>query len=207
MDWETVKEYVIDYGYLGVAVGTLIDQSGMQSFVVAGAVLSQIEDRFSFYGVILAGACGSLASDLFMWSIGRWRANWLDRIVRKEKGRMRLTVLEEGMHRFALPLLVFGRLLPWIGRFVPAAAGLRRVPFVKVLLFSAVGALVSSAMYATLGYFTAESVRLLEQNAAYIWVGALLLSIPFAAWLLKRFDRVVTRRLKHEAESHEETED
>lgn len=205
MDWETVKQYVIDYGYLGVAVGTLIDQSGLQSFVVAGAVLSQLEEGFSLYGVILAGACGSLASDLLLWGIGRWRASWLDRIVRKDKGRMRLKVLEDGMHRLAFPLLVFGRLMPWIGRFVPAAAGLRRVPFPKVLLFASIGALASSAGYATLGYYAAESVRVMENHAVWIWVGALVISIPVAAWLLKRFDRIVTRRLEREAEARDES--
>lgn len=205
MDWETVKQYVVDYGYFAVGVGTFFDQSGMQSFVVAGAVLSQIDARFSFYGVVLAGACGSLTSDLLLWAIGRWRADWLDRIVRGDKGRMRLKVLEDGMHRLAFPLLVFGRLMPWLGRFVPAAAGLRRVPFIKVLLFSAIGALASSAMYATLGYFAAESVRVLEKNAAYIWIGALVISIPVAGWLLKRFDRIVARRLEREARKRDES--
>jgi len=204
MDWETVKQYVIDYGYFAIAVGTFFDQSGLQSFVVAGAVLSQIEEDFSFYGVILAGACGSLASDLLLWGIGRWRAAWLDRIVRSDKGRMRLKVLEDGMHRYAFPLLVFGRLMPWIGRFVPAAAGLRRVPFIKVLIFSIIGGLVSSAGYATLGYYAAESVRVLEENAAFIWIAALVISVPMTAWLLRRFDRIVTRRLEREAKAKTE---
>ncbi|MBZ0136091.1 MAG: VTT domain-containing protein [Planctomycetes bacterium] len=201
MDWETVKQYVVEYGYLAVGVGTFVDQSGLQAFVVAGAVLSQLEPDFSIYGVILAGAGGSLASDLLLWGIGRWRAGWLERIVRSDKGRMRLKVLEDGMHRFAFPLLAFGRLLPWIGRFVPAAAGLRRVPFLRVLLFSALGALVSSAGYAMLGYFAAESVRILEEYAGFIWVGALLVSVPITSLLLRRFDRIVKRRLDDEAKS------
>ena len=196
MDWETINQYVLDYGYLAVAVGTLIDQSGLQSFVVAGAVVAQLQPNFNLYGVILAGACGSLSSDLLLWSVGRWRAKWLDRFVRSDKGRMRLSVLEDGMRRYAFPLLVFGRFMPWVGRFVPAAAGLRRVPFLKVLLFSVIGAVTSSTMYALIGYYAAESVSVLEQNAAFIWIGALVISIPVAGWLLKRFDHIVTERLK-----------
>jgi membrane-associated protein len=199
MDWETAREYVIEYGYLAVAVGTLIDQSGLQAFVVAGAVISEIEPGFNIYGVILAGACGSFVSDVLMWGIGRWRAGWLDRIVRTDKARMRLKVLEDGMQRHAFPLLTFGRLMPWIGRFVPAAAGLRRVSFRKLLLYSALGSIASAAGFAMIGYYATESVRLLDEYATLIWLGALAVSIPVTMYLLRRFDRIVKARLELEA--------
>jgi hypothetical protein len=63
MDWETIKAWVEQYGYLAVGLGTLIDQSGLQSFVVAGGVLAGVESRISLLGVILAGAAGSFTSD------------------------------------------------------------------------------------------------------------------------------------------------
>jgi membrane protein DedA with SNARE-associated domain len=198
MDWETVKQYVVEYGYIGVGVGTLIDQSGLQSFVVAGGVIAQLADDFHLLGVVIAGTLGSLVSDLTLWAIGRWRADWLDRIVRSEKGRARLKVLELGIKRRAFLLLAAGRLMPWIGRFVPAAAGLRRVPFVKVLLFAGIGALASAAGYACIGYFAAGSVTWLDEYAIFIWLGALAVSIPIAALLLKRFDKVVMRELENE---------
>jgi membrane protein YqaA with SNARE-associated domain len=127
MDWESIKAWVEQYGYLAVSLGTLIDQSGLQSFVVAGGVLAGVESRISLLGVILAGAAGSFTSDAILFSIGRWRAGWIERIVKSEKGRMRLEVMQIGMHRWAIPMIAFGRFLPWIGRFMPAAAGLRRV--------------------------------------------------------------------------------
>jgi membrane protein DedA with SNARE-associated domain len=201
MDWETVKEYVVQYGYIGVGVGTLVDQSGLQSFVVAGGVIAQFAEGFYLVGVIIAGALGSLVSDMTLWAIGRWRANWLDRMVRSEKGRARLKVLELGINRRAFLLLSAGRLMPWIGRFVPAAAGLRRVPLPKVLLYAGVGALGSSAIYASIGYYAAGAVTWLDDYAIYIWVGALALSIPIAALLLKRFDKLVMKELEQDAPS------
>jgi membrane protein DedA with SNARE-associated domain len=198
MDWDTVKEYVNQYGYLAVAVGTLIDQSGLQSFVVAGGVVALLSPGFHLWGVILAGAVGSLASDLVLWGLGRWRAAWLERIVRTEKGKARLKVLQEGMNRYAFPLIAVGRLMPWIGRFVPAAAGLRRVPFWKVAAFATIGALGTSAGYALIGYYAAESISWLDNYAIWIWLGALALSIPIAGLLLKRFDHIVIERLKKE---------
>jgi membrane protein DedA with SNARE-associated domain len=181
-----------------VAVGTLIDQSGLQSFVVAGGALAQLTPGFSLVGVIIAGAIGSLASDLLLWAIGRWRADWLDRFVKSDKGKARLIVLQHGMNNHAFPLLAIGRLLPWIGRFVPAAAGLRRVPFSKVLTFAGLGALGTSAAFAMIGYYAAGSVTWLDQYAIYIWVGALLLSIPIASLLLRRFDRLVMKHLEEQ---------
>src|SRR5690606_35855980 len=54
MDWETIQEYVRQYGYFAVGIGTFADQSGMQAFVVAGGVNSQVAAGVSLYGVILA---------------------------------------------------------------------------------------------------------------------------------------------------------
>lgn len=195
MDWEAARIWIHQYGYLAVGVGTLLDQSGLQAFVIAGGVVASADKSFSLLGVMMAGALGSFASDVAMYGIGRWRATWLERIVRSNKGRMRLKVLEDGMKKYAFPLIVFGRLMPWIGRFVPAAAGLRHVSARRALWFSLLGAMVTGAGYGALGYYAAETVTWLEAFGAYIWVGALLVSLPVAAWLLKRFDRKVMERL------------
>lgn len=197
-----IEQYIAQYGYFAVAVGTFIDQSGLQSFVIAGGVISQVAEGISIYGVILAGALGSFVSDMLFYGIGRWRANWLDRIVRSQKGRARLKVLENGMRRYAFPLITLGRILPWIGRFVPAAAGLRKVNFARVAAFAAIGSLAIGAAYGMLGYFAAESVKSMGQYSVWIWLGALLVSFPVAGWLLKRFDRAVQRVLEaeHQAE-------
>lgn len=199
MDWETVLQYVEQYGYIAVGVGTLADQSGLQAFVVAGGVLAGVRENVALWGVVLAGAAGSFTSDALLLGIGRWRANWLERIVRSDKGRMRLNVLRDGMRRYAFWLLAFGRFLPWIGRFVPAAAGLRKVPAAVVLASSLVGSLISASFYAMLGYYAAESINWLEEYSLFIWLGALIASFPVASWLLKRFDRVVMLRLQVEA--------
>lgn len=204
MDWETVQEYVRQYGYFAVGVGTFADQSGMQAFVVAGGVISQVATGVSIYGVILAGALGSFVSDVLFYGIGRWRADWLDRIVRSEKGRARLKVLEDGMHKWAFPLISMGRFLPWIGRFVPAAAGLRKVEFRRVVLFAGLGALASAALFGMIGYLAAETVHRMGQYSAWIWIGALLISFPVAGWVMKRFDAAVQRRLKLDKKAEEE---
>jgi membrane protein DedA with SNARE-associated domain len=202
MDWEAIQAYIRTYGYLAVAAGTFVDQSGLQSFVVAGGVLSRVAAGVSIHGVIGAGALGSFLSDVLLYGIGRWRADWLDRIVRSEKGRARLRVMGDGMRRWAFPLITLGRILPWIGRFVPAAAGLRKVGFLRVAAYSALGSLTLATLYGMLGYFAAESVERMGQHSAWLWLGALLVSVPVAGWFLKRFDRAVQRRLEaeHQAE-------
>lgn len=199
MDWESVKEYVATYGYWAIALGTLWDQSGLQAFVVAGGILASVTGKLSLPFVALAGAAGSLASDLLLFSIGRWRARWLERVMKSEKNRMRLVVLQQGVHKWGWLLLTFGRFLPWLGRFVPAAAGLRRYGALKAAAFSALGALVGGALYGSLGYYAAESLSWFDQYAIWIGVAALVVSFPVAGWMLKRFDRLVEQRLQAEA--------
>lgn len=196
LDWETVKSYVEVYGYTAVALGTMVDQSGLASFVVAGGIVASITERLSLWGVMLAGAGGSFASDLALYMVGRWRAAWLDRWVKSEKNRARLELLREWMHRWSLPLLVFGRFIPWVGRFVPAAAGLRGVGVVRSLFLCAVGGLVCGSAYGALGFYAAESVEWLDKYALFFWLAALAISFPVASLVLRRFDRIVEARLR-----------
>jgi membrane protein DedA with SNARE-associated domain len=198
MNWQDVQGWVEQYGYIAVAVGALVDQSGLQSFVVAGGVVAGVSDRFSLPGVVLAGMAGNFFSDALMFGIGRWRADWLERIIKSDKGRMRLRVLRDEMHRRALILIVFGRFLPWVGRFVPAAAGLRKLGTIRVLIYSVLGSAVASLLYALIGYYAAESVKWLEEYALFLWIGALVVSFPVARWLLRRFDRIVKMRLREQ---------
>lgn len=195
MDWESIKDLIANYGYYAVAVGTMWDQSGLQGFVIAGGVLASVTGHLNPWLVALCGAAGSFASDLLLFSIGRWRARWLERFARSPKGAMRLTMLQEGMKRWGWALLTLGRFMPWMGRFVPAAAGLRHYPVVPALLFTVLGSLVSGLMFAALGFYAAESMKWLDQYMLYIGLGALVISVPVAVWMLKRFDRMVEKRM------------
>lgn len=198
MDLEPVKQYIHDYGYWAIAVGTLWDQSGLQAFVVAGGIVASVTKSLTLWGVALAGAAGSFISDALLFSVGRWRARWLERVMKSEKNRMRLVVLQQGMRRWGFWLLTLGRFLPWMGRFVPAAAGLRRYPIGAAMAYAALGSVASGFGYAALGYYATESLHAFEDYAIYVGIGALVISIPVAGWLLKRFDRLVESRLQSE---------
>lgn len=203
MDLEPVKEYIATYGYLAVLVGTLWDQSGLQAFVITGGIMASVTGggsgpHLSLWGVAGAGAAGSFISDALLFAIGRWRAPWLERRMKSEKNRMRMVVLQDGVRKWGFWLLAFGRFLPWMGRFVPAAAGLRRYPAGKAMLFAALGSAASSFAFAALGYWATESLQWFEEYAIYVGLGALLVSIPVAGWLLKRFDALVEKRMTAE---------
>ena len=195
MDWETVKDLIATYGYYAVAVGTLWDQSGLQGFVIAGGVLASVTGHLNPWLVALCGAAGSFGSDALMFSVGRWRASWLERFAKSPKNSMRLALLHDGMKRWGFVLLVLGRFMPWMGRFVPAAAGLRRYPMAPALVYAALGSVASGFLYAALGFYAAESMKWLDQYMLYIGLGALAVSVPVALWMLKRFDRLVEQRM------------
>jgi membrane protein DedA with SNARE-associated domain len=196
MDWATAETYIRSYGYLAIMLGTVMDHSGLTMFVVVGGALSSRVEHFWLWGVILAGTAGSMTSDIALFSIGRWRANWLDRFVKSDKNKMRLKLLTEGMNSYALPFLIFGRFIPWFGRFVPAAAGLRHVSFATMLLSCTLGALLGGTLYGLLGYFVGESAAVLEDYGPWVLLGTLLISFPVAAIVAKRFDVLVEQRLQ-----------
>jgi|GEM_PF-1263487 len=206
MDLETILDWIEAYGVLAVFLGTLADSSGLQMFTVAGGIAAELRDGFSIWWVMLAGLAANVTSDMLLYAIGRWRARWLDRVVKSDKGKARLELISKAMQRWAIPILIFGRFLPWFGRFVPAAAGLRYVNRWRALIAVSIGGALCSALYASMGYFLGRSVREFEGLTLWIWGGALVVSIPLASFLLKRFDRRVERLLKENADSQAKSE-
>jgi len=196
MDWQTIQAYIVQYGYIAVTVGTLFDHSGLTMFVVVGAAYSRINPDFFLWGVMLAGGLGSFVSDISLFAIGRWRASWLDRLVKSEKNKARLALLGEGMSRYAFPMLVFGRWVPWFGRFVPAAAGLRRVSGPRAALFVALGSAINAVLQSMIGYYAAASVEGIQEYSLWVVGIALVISFPVSWLFAKRFDAVVEARLK-----------
>lgn len=204
MDWQTIQEFIVQYGYGAVLVGTLFDHSGLTMFVVVGAAYARVNPQFHLAGVMVFGALGSFLSDVTLFAVGRWRAEWLDRLVKSERNKARLQLLGEGMNRYALPMLVFGRWVPWFGRFVPAAAGLRRVPFTKAVVCAALGAAVNGVIQSMIGYYAAASVEGFAEYSIWIVLGALALSFPISWVFAKRFDAAVEARLARAIERHRE---
>ena len=196
MDWQTIQAYIVQYGYIAVTVGTLFDHSGLTMFVVVGAAYAKMNPEFMLWGVMIAGMLGSFISDVALFAIGRWRADWLDRLIKSKKNKARLQLLGEGMAQYAFPLLVFGRGVPWFGRFVPAAAGLRRVSAKRAALFTFLGASINSAIQSMFGYYAAASVEGFQENSIWIVIGALVISFPVSWVFAKRFDAAVEARLK-----------
>jgi membrane protein DedA with SNARE-associated domain len=203
MDWQTIQAYIVQYGYIAVTVGTLFDHSGLTMFVVVGAAYSRVNPQFLLWGVMVAGMLGSFISDIALFAIGRWRADWLDRLIKSEKNKARLQLLGEGMARYAFPLLVFGRWVPWFGRFVPAAAGLRRVSARRAALFTFLGATINSAVQSMIGYYAAASVESFQEYSLWIVGIALAISFPVSWLFAKRFDAAVEARLRRAVESKE----
>lgn len=201
VELQTILEWIDRYGLLAVFVGTVADASGMQMFTVAGGVAAQMREGFSLVLVILAGTLANLTSDLVLYAIGRWRARWLDSVVTSEKGKARLKLIGENMRRFAIPILALGRFLPWFGRFVPAAAGLRYVSFSRALFALTLGGLIGSTLYAMIGYWVGKSIAEFEGLGLWIFFGALVLSVPAARFLLQRFDARVESLLEREGRS------
>jgi membrane protein DedA with SNARE-associated domain len=204
MDWETVREFLERYGYFAIALGTALDQSGMQMFIVGGGALSRNSDRLMILGVMAAGAAGNFLADSIFYGLGRWRADWLKRFVRKPKARKRLKLLRRWMKKHAPPLITFGRFFPWVGRFVPASAGLQKVPVWKEALFSLLGSAIAGVAFGAIGYAAGSSVEAVGKWAGWVSLALIIASIPAGWYLLRRFDQRVERELAQDGDEDAE---
>ena len=195
MDWDTISGYIHSYGYLAVAIGAVLDHSGLSNISAIGAAVAKYTGELSFWGVIIAATAGMFASDLIFYAIGRWRAGWIERIVRSEKGRLRLHVLRQHMKKYAWPLLIFGRFLPFLGRFVPAVAGIGGIGPARLCAACLAGSGLSALGFAAIGYFAGEWIKQFDEYALWAGIGAFIVGLFIVGYIFKHINAIVEREL------------
>ncbi len=198
MDYESIQKFILEYGYFAIAAGTVIDASGLQLFIIAAGVLAGMEEEFFLSGVIIAGSIGNLLSDHFFYALGRWRANWLERLFRTKhpSKKEKFERTKELVQRYAWAFFIFGRFVPWVGRFIPALAGLQKLSSGRFFLLSLAGSLIAASGFAALGYFGGEAIRKLEGWSVYLALGGFLLSLLVISLSLKKIGRWLEKKAK-----------
>jgi membrane-associated protein len=83
--------------------------------------------------------------------------------------------------------IILARFIPIVRTYVPFVAGVGRMPYVRFLAFSIVGALVWVLSLCLLGYFFGN-LALVKENLTLVILGIVLLSISpgIVAWLRHR---------------------
>jgi membrane protein DedA with SNARE-associated domain len=155
-------QLVSNYGYAGLYFYFLVDTLGI--LLPSKSILALIgfmigEGVFSHSPVVAAAVLGSLTGVTISFSIGRK----ICQPAAEKYGRRifitpeRLMKAEKWFGRFGSPFIVFAYFVPGMRHVTPYLCGIARLPYCKVMFFSAIGSLLWVVTFTYIG-------RLIQAN-------------------------------------------
>jgi membrane-associated protein len=153
--------------------------------IVTGSLISQGVMNF-WLAIGLAGA-GSVIGDQIGYGIGRWGGNELvDKFTRLLGGPERLEKAQSTARSWGGPGIFFSRwLVTPLGPWVNLASGLSGYPWMRFLVWDALGEFLGTLIYVGLGKVFSDRVLALDAMLSDLtWAIVALLAAVFLGWRL-----------------------
>jgi len=166
-----ITQTITDLGYLGIMLLMLLEAVFPpipSELIIPFAGFAAGEGRLDFFLVILAATAGSLIGMvpwyLLGYLFGLERVKWLaDRFGRWFAFNAdEIDLAAKLFARWGRPIVLAGRLFPIIRTLISVPAGLAKMPFPQLALWSALGMLLWNTVLVTAGYLLHEHYHLVE---------------------------------------------
>ena len=163
---ETILQWVIEYGYLGIfsvlalgIIGAPIPDEGVLAF--AGYLV--YEGKLQFFPTLAAAFVGSMCGITLSYGLGRTVGNYL---VTKfaRAGQItgdKITHIHNWYDRVGKWGLLFGYYLPGVRHLIGFGAGIAKLPVPIFALFTFTGGFVWSATFITASYYLGKEWTLI----------------------------------------------
>ena len=158
-DW--ISGIIDQIGYIGIAFLMFIENVFPpipSELIMPLAGFNAAQGEMTFWGVLIAGIAGSLAGAYLWYWIGLKIGARRIKLLAAKHGRW-LTVSPEEFEqaqgwfdRHGGMAVLIGRLIPTVRTFISVPAGLVHMPFIRFMIYSAIGTTVWTAFLATAGY-------------------------------------------------------
>jgi membrane protein DedA with SNARE-associated domain len=112
-------------------------------FAVADRSLSGAHHHLTLLGVVLAGLLGCLVGSWVAYAVGRTgRLELFERHGSKvHMGPDQIARADRWFQRYGQPIVLFGRLIPFVRAFVSLPAGIARMPVLRFTVLTLIGSL------------------------------------------------------------------
>jgi membrane-associated protein len=148
--------------------------------VILGGVLAS-RARVPLPAVIAASVAGPILGDSIGYYLGRrYGENTRHKRLRKRWAKARSWVKNKGA-----PAVFLGRFVAFVRSFIPAAAGVSKMPYRRFLPWNVAAGILWGAGSALLGYFAGENFEAVAR--AMGWFGLALLAVAIAVFAGIRF--------------------
>jgi undecaprenyl-diphosphatase len=192
-----------DWGYLIIFAAAALECAAFAGLLVPGESLVLASGFFAHRGILqldaamAAAGIGAVAGDNIGYYLGaRLGREWLLR-----KGsrfglrKRRLSQAEDFFQRQGPKAVFFGRFVGFARALVPFVAGASRMPYRKFVVYDALGAILWTVAFVTLGYVLGASWRVAEQwiSRSGLILGAVVFLSVLLVWVRRRRARAGAR--------------
>lgn len=166
LDW--LQTLLSSWGYLAVVIFVLIESSGVpfpgETMLLTAAVYAGL-GHLSIQWVVASAAGGAIVGDNLGYLVGRVGGYRLVRRYGKfvHLSEARLAWAERFYRRHGNKTVFFGRFFSVLRTWAAFLAGVNHMPWPDFLLFNAMGGILWSVAWGTLGYKLAQNLPLLNQ--------------------------------------------
>jgi membrane protein DedA with SNARE-associated domain len=178
----TPAEFVRDYGYCAVVVGTFFEGE----LVMLAAGMAACAGLLSLPAVIVAGMAGVFASDTLCFFLGRLAGRRVERWFPRLHARLdRVFRLIE---RHEEKLIVYFQFFPGLCTVTPLAFGLTRISAARFMALDLLGNAFWTLVFSLGGYgFGAAFAHLVDEAHRWQWLACGVLAVAgLAGWGLLR---------------------
>lgn len=174
------------FGYFGIVALMFIENVFPpipSEFIMPLAGYMVTQDKFSLFGVIVAGTLGSVLGALPLYYIGAKLGEDRLKKIAERHGRW-LTLTPEDIERadrwfdrHGTKAVLLCRLIPGIRSLISIPAGFNRMNLVSFLLYTTIGSGVWTSLLAYAGYFLGTNFRQIGEYidiASYVVLGTVV---------------------------------
>jgi membrane protein DedA with SNARE-associated domain len=148
----SVLTFLSDLGYLGIAIGLMIEVIPSEIVLSYGGYLVS-QEKINFIGAIIAGTIGGTIAQLFLYWIGRYGgrpflAKYGRYILIHEK---HIDKAEEWFNRYGVGVIFTARFIPVVRHAISIPAGIACMSVTKFLIYTTLAIIPWSILFVYLG--------------------------------------------------------
>lgn len=167
-----IIQTITDLGYLGIMLLMLLEavfRPIPSELIIPFAGFAAGQGELDFVLVIIAATVGSLIGMipwfLIGWFFGLERVKWLaDKFGRWFAFNAdEIDIAAKLFHRWGKPIVLVGRMFPIIRTLISVPAGLAKMSFLTLAIYSGIGMLIWNTLLVSAGFLLHEHYHLVEE--------------------------------------------
>lgn len=204
-----MKEFILtalttlsDLGYLGIAIGLMIEVIPSEIVLSYGGFLVS-QGKITIVGAVIAGTIGGTLAQLFLY----WLGYYGGRPVLEKYGKYilikkkHIEMSEEWFNKYGASVIFTARFIPVVRHAISVPAGISKMSFAKFTTYTTLAVLPWSIFFIYLGLQLGNNWEKINEFAEpYIQpviIGAIIITVGYILWtLIKKFNAHRNEQIK-----------